>query len=87
MFTISSSLPIGNTDAAIATRTPTITVMRTGVPCGPVLANCRGISPSRDIANSTRVCPSTSTITTVVRRQLGAHGQQDGDEPDDQQCT
>jgi hypothetical protein len=67
MLTISSSLSIGNTDAGIATSTPTSTVIRTGVPCGPVLANGRGSNPSRHIAKSTRVCPSTSTITTVVR--------------------
>ena len=66
MLTISSSLSIGNTVAVTATSAPTIRVMRTGVPCLPVLASDRGSSPSRDIANSTRVCPSTSTITTVV---------------------
>ena len=40
--------------------------MRTGVPCGPVLASDRGSNPSRAIANNTRVWPSISTITTVV---------------------
>ena len=67
MLTISSSLSIGNTVAVTATTRPTISVMRTGVPCRPVLASCVGSSPSRDIANSTRVWPSTSTMTTVVR--------------------
>ena len=32
----------------------------------PVTASRRGSRPSRDIAKSTRVCPSISTITTVV---------------------
>ena len=41
-------------------------MIRTGVPCEPVLANTRGSSPSRAIANNTRHCPSISTITTVV---------------------
>ena len=40
--------------------------MRTGVPREPVLANERGSRPSRAIANTTRDCPSTSTMTTVV---------------------
>ena len=65
-LTISSSLLIGNTDAVAATTTATSTVIRTGVPREPVLANRRGSSPSRAIANSTRHCPSISTITTVV---------------------
>src|SRR6201993_3971926 len=65
-LTISSSLPIGNTAAVAATTTATSTVIRTGVPREPVLANARGKSPSRAIANKTRHCPSNSTITTVV---------------------
>ena len=65
-LTISSSLVIGNTAAVAATTTATSTVIRTGVPRAPVLANRRGNSPSRAMANSTRHCPSISTITTVV---------------------
>src|SRR6185312_1027232 len=65
-LTISSSLLIGNTDAVRATTTATSTVIRTGVPCVPVLASGRGSSPSGAIANNTRHCPSIRTITTVV---------------------
>src|SRR5579884_2360866 len=53
-LTISSSLAIGNTEAATATSSATRTVIRTEVPRGPVVANGRGNNPSRDIANSTR---------------------------------
>ena len=37
------------TEAATATKTPTRTVMRTGVPCLPVLAMALGSRPSRDM--------------------------------------
>ena len=65
-LTISSSLAIGNTDAVAPTTSATSTVIRTGVPRAPVLANGRGSRPSRAIANRTRHCPSISTMTTVV---------------------
>ena len=66
-FTISSSLAIGNTDAATAISTPTSTVMRTGRAVRAGLGQRRAAAARRgDIANSTRVCPSISTITTVV---------------------
>ncbi|SKV42173.1 Uncharacterised protein [Mycobacteroides abscessus subsp. abscessus] len=65
-LTISSSPSIGVREAATATRKPTISVIRIGVPCEPVRASSRGSSPSRHIAKITRICPSISTMTTVV---------------------
>ena len=65
-FTISSSLEIGNTVAAMAMRIATTTVIRTGASRLLVIASERGSSPSRAMANITRESPSTSTITTVV---------------------
>ncbi len=67
MLTISSSAPIGVREATRATRAPMISVIRMGVPVrGLVRARLLGSSQSRAMANTTRVAPIISVITTVI---------------------
>ena len=67
MFTISSSLPIGVSDAVSATSDPMIKVSLIGVPVrGLIRARLLGSSQSRHIAKRTRVAPIISVMTTVV---------------------
>jgi hypothetical protein len=58
---------MGKNVATSATIAPISQLARTGVPCAPVCASPCGSSPSRAIAKATRICPSSSTMTTVVR--------------------
>ena len=68
MLTISSSLPIGVSDAISATVAPMMRVILIGVPVRwLVRARRRGSSQSRLIANTTRVAPIISVMTTVIR--------------------
>ena len=67
MLTRFASSESGTTAASTATPTPVMIVIRYGVPNrGWTFAKGTGSRPSRDIANSTRACPSISTSTTVV---------------------
>src|SRR5664279_2356626 len=66
-LTISSSTPISENPAIIATATPTPTVILAGVPVFSLTcAMPRGSRPSRLIAKMIRLWPSISTSTTVV---------------------
>ncbi len=66
MLVSSAASAIGTNPAMTPDATPTIQVTRVGT-CrvGCVLANHRGSSPSRDIANHTRVTPSMNVNITV----------------------
>ena len=66
MFTMSDRMPTLQQAAISAMTTPTMICRRTGVPCLPVWLRPRGSSPSRLMANTTRVRPSSSTMTTVA---------------------
>ncbi len=68
MLTISSSLPIGVSEATRAMTVPRVIVMRRGVPVWTlVLPSTGGSSQSRLMAKTTRVAPISSVMMTVVR--------------------
>ena len=67
MLTMSESTLMSKHAATSATITPTTICSLAGVPCAPVFDMARGSRPSRLMANTTRVRPSSSTMTTVAR--------------------
>ena len=68
MLTISSSVPIGVSEATSATALPMAMVIRSGVPVrGLTLAQDAGAAASHATSRTrTRVAPIISVITTVV---------------------
>ena len=71
IFTMSLSTSMLKHAAMMATTTPTTICRRAGVPCLPVVERVRGSKPSRLMANTTRVSPNSSTMTTVAKpRQM-----------------
>ena len=66
MLTMSDSIEMSKQAATVAMNTPMIICRATGVPCLPVLLRPRGSSPSRLMANTTRVTPNSSTMITVA---------------------
>ena len=67
ILTISARISTFRRQATNATTTPTMICRRAGVPCLPTFDRLRGSRPSRLMAKITRVNPSSSTITTVVK--------------------